>query len=399
MKLACCIINHRSSTLEERERFQLLRNELSTATSEFKRITGCSEVLVLATCNRVEFYIAGPKKIDVRAYVKDFYEERGIEVDGDFERFWFIRQGTSVARHLFKVVCGLDSVLLGEYQVAGQVKDAYSAACSVSGPGKILHKLFHYSFQISKHVRTVTQIGEGSQGLAGAAFELVQKAITSSNKKVNVVLIGVNHLTENLISRFAKVDCSVTIVNRTIYNAEKIARSNGVRIVSLEELPDVLKTVDLLFSMTSARGCLLELSDLAERPNGRPLIMVDLAIPRDINPDVADLPYVTLYDLDDIKRYLNDKTREKVANIPATDELIESQVSLFESWRKSVNKIDNTMLRKSLDSDRREILQKFSDCFKEGEQKALDAFSKNLLKQFLRRITSQSVADKVKEDL
>ncbi|HHE46473.1 MAG TPA: glutamyl-tRNA reductase, partial [Bacteroidetes bacterium] len=218
MPLTCCGINHRTGSLADREPFQLQRGELAQATLDFKRISGVEELVVLATCNRVEFYCRGAEKPDPRNSIIEFFRRRGVGQPERLRQHWFFRQGTSVARHLFKVASGLDSPLLGEYQVLGQVRDAYSLGCSVSGPGKFLHKLFHHAFQIAKRVHSETGIGAGVQGLAGASLELVRKRFDGELAGRRALIVGVNSSTEMLLSRLVREGVDVTVANRTVYS-------------------------------------------------------------------------------------------------------------------------------------------------------------------------------------
>ncbi len=387
MPIICCGINHRTGSLVEREPFQLQRADLAQATADFKRISGLSEVVILATCNRVEFYCRDAVKSDPKESVIRFYRERGVNDADSMDGIYFIRQGTSASRHLFKVVSGLDSPLLGEYQILGQVKDAYSAACSVSGPGRFLHKLFHHAFQIAKLVRSETDIGTGVQGLAGASLELIAKHFDGNLAGKRVLIVGVNSSTEMLLSRLSKEKLDITVANRTLYSAEKIVRPYNARAISLNDLSTSLKSTDMVFSVTSAPDYLVQPEHFNAEWSGS-LIAVDLAVPRNIDPQVGDLPGVILLDLDDLKAYLDSVQQERAVDLPYALDLIEEQVRVYELWRKSAVGDSGAALRHLLEIDRKEILRRFRDSFRQGDQKALDAFAKSLYKQFLRRVNN-----------
>lgn len=387
MPLVCCGINYRTGSLEEREPFQLQRSDLAQATTDFKRISGLSEVVVLVTCNRVEFYCHDAVKSDPKESVVRFYGERGVAKMDHFNDLYFIRQGTSASRHLFKVASGLDSPLLGEYQILGQVKDAYSSACSVSGPDRYLHKLFHHAFQIAKLVRSETDVGSGAQSLAGASVELVSRHFGENLAGKNILIIGVNSSTEMLLSRLSKEDTGITIANRTLYNAEKIARPYEAEVISLDDLRPALKSTDVIFTVTATPGYMVRFEDFADdRRND--VVAIDLAVPRDIDPRVGGLAGVTLLDLDDLKAHLDRVQQERAVDLPYALDLIEEQVRLYELWRKSALGDGSAALRQLLEIDRKDILKRFRDSFRQGDQKALDAFAKSLYKQFLRRVNN-----------
>jgi len=386
MPLTCCGITHRTGSLNDREPFQLQRADLADATVAFKRISGIEELVILATCNRVEYYCRGPIKPDPHEAVIEFFRSRGVEHPESIKDHWFFRQGTSVARHLFKVASGLDSPLLGEYQILGQVKEAYSAACSVSGPGKFLHKLFHQAFQISKRVRSETDISGGVQGLAGASLELVRKNLGSDLTGRKALIIGVNSSTEMLLKSLTRQNVYVTVANRTLYSAEKIVKPYNATAISLDEMPLALKRADILFSVTSTPGFIVIPSHFTERDKAKPIMAVDLAVPRDIDPRIGEMEGIVLLDLDDLKYHLDAVQEEREADVHIALEIIEEQVRNYEYWRRAIIAGGNAALRQILEHDRQEIIKRFRDGFRESDQKALEALSKNLFRQFLRRI-------------
>ena len=163
--------NHRTATVAEREPFQLQRREVGEATLLYKRLSRVSEALILATCNRVEFYRVDPHRGRPGQEVVEFYRRRGVQDPERVLEYAYRHVGAGAVRHLFRVISGMDSLVLGEEQIPGQVKEAYSASCGVGGPGKVLHKLFHNAFRVSKRVRSETQLGDGVRSVAGAAVE------------------------------------------------------------------------------------------------------------------------------------------------------------------------------------------------------------------------------------
>jgi len=387
MPIICCGINHRTSSLAERELFQHQRVELAQATVEFKRISGLEEVVILTTCNRIEFYCCDAVKTDPKAAIISFYRDRGIAETERLERIYFIRQGTSASRHLFKVVSGLDSPLLGEYQVLGQAKYAYSAACSVNGPGKFLHKLFHHAFQIAKLVRSETDIGSGIQSLAGASIEMVLDHFNGALHGKRALIIGVNSSTEMLLARLSREGVKITVANRTHNAAAKMVRPYGATALPLDGIVSTLKNTDMLFTVTSSPDYLVHPDDF-KGGRSKLFIAVDLAVPRDINPQVGEIDGLTLLDLDDLKVYLDKAQVKRAVDLPYALDLIEEQVRVYELWRKSTIGDSGSALRELLEIDRREILKRFKDSFRQGDKKALEAMSKNFYRQFLRRVNS-----------
>ncbi len=394
LRLSCCGFTHRTTSLKERELLQIPRQEQAAATALFKKITGAREAAVLATCNRIEFYRADPTKVDARAGMREFYAQRGVVDDKLLERGVFVRQGSSVARHLFKVAAGLDSELLGEYQVLSQVKEAYSAACSVNGPGPALHKLFHFAFSTAKLVRSQTGVGAGAQGLAGAAVDILRRQIGLEMTGKRALVIGVNKSTEMLLQHLQKESAATILFNRTLFKAEKLAHLFKAQAEPLEALPKYLQTADFVFSSTSSPQPIITVGMVKTRPPDHPLWIVDLAVPRDVEAKVGEAANVSVLDLDDLKHYLEVIQRERSVDLPLALEIVEQQVLAYEQWRRSASSNGQEALRQALEEDRLMILDRFKDNFREGDRKALEAFSRSLCRQILRRLNIQSAPRK-----
>lgn len=389
MHLTCCGINHHNGTLEDRERFQLQRSDIAQAVADFQQISSALEAAIVVTCARIEFYRVDKEKVDPRESVLEFYRQRGVKEIELLSSLLFVNQESTASRQLFKVTAGLDSLLVGETQVHGQVKEAYSAACSVDGAGKILHKLFHNAFNVSKRVHSETEISSGAIGIAGAAVELIHQQGYDRLNGMKAVVIGANRSAEMILARLTREGVNATLVNRTLYKAEKAARPYGATALPLTKLKSCLNDAQFLFSATSAPDYLVTTDLLKNSKVSKPLLAVDLAIPRDIDPEIALLPAVSLFDLEDIKRHLHNVLEDHLTDLPYANDLIEEQVLAFDRWRRESGGNNQEELRQLLDEDRREILVRYQDNFRCGDAKALEAFSRNLYRQFLRRIASQ----------
>lgn len=385
MFLTCCGISHRTALLEMRERFQLAPGELTAATADYRSIADADEAVVIASCNRMEFYSVTRKKRDPRALVADFYRARSVEFLDEYSSLFFVRHGSSAARHLFKVTSGLDSLVTGESQIVSQVKDAYSSACAASGPGPILHKMFHRAFQVSKRVRSETAVGDGVTGLAGASVDVARSKLEGKPEGFHILLIGVNSSSEIILHRLAGSAASATIANRTLSKAERLAKIYGARAVELEALPESIASADVIFSATSSKGYIVKPEMIGSRKE-RPLLAIDLAVPRDIDPELSAMRGVQLIDLDDLKHHLALISRSRQADLYYALQLVEEQVAAFEAWRLSTNGSE-AAVRQLVELDRAAYVEKFRESFAPREIKALDAFSRQLCRQILRRVS------------
>ena len=311
-----------------------------------------------------------------------YYRHRGLKNTAVLRDICYSRQGTTAARHLFRVASGLDSLVLGEDQIFHQVKQAYSSACAVGGPGQILHKVFHLAFQVAKQVRNDTNIAAGPRNVPGAAMELLQRRMDGKTIE-NAVIIGVNNLSEIFLETLTKKDVHCTLANRTPYHAQKMAGGYGAAFASLEDIPGLLTSADAVFTVASSPEYLINPEDVAGRDEQ--LFIVDIAVPRNVNPEVSILEEVTLLDLQDLKRHLDVTASRRSDDVPLAEEMIELQVGAYSAWRaKTLGQEKLLKLKEALDYTRQQELEKVRVSFRKSDMKALDGFSSSIMREFLR---------------
>jgi len=382
MGLSLCGISHKTAAVEEREIFQLTRAEMMDATERYKQISGAEEAVIVATCNRVEFYQYTPQKSDPLTPVIDFYKERGIDAGDAFRGLGYIRQKTTVARHLFRVASGMESMVLGEDQVFHQLKDAYSAACAVGGPGKILHKIFHQSFQAGKRVRAETQIGKGPRSVPGAALDLLKERFADYSPP-GALIIGVNELTNILLEGLMRWEIPVFVANRTLEKAEKLVSAYKAKAIPWEDIKATIPQVGMILSATSSSKPVLS-ADLF-KPRTDPFFIVDLAVPRDVSPEVGKIDGVRLLGLQDIQKYLDHVEYLRSEDLPKADAIIEEKVAEYSTWRAKLRQQSKILkMHRDLNRLRQEELERYKDGFHISEYRALDSFSQALVKNFMR---------------
>ena len=243
-------INHKTSSISEREVFQIGKKEISGALKYFKSRKEVEGVVIISTCNRLEFYLVLNQNTDPFSIVKDFYfDKKQIDAVTKIESFYLYNQ-SKVASHLFRIVSGLESVVLGEYQIQGQIKDSYSIACSEKTADKILHKLFHAAFRTGKSVRTHTKIGSGKQSLSGVAYQLINEAIKKDDA---ITIIGVNENTKIIAEKLNHSGfTNLNFLNRTLYKAEELAEKYNGTAFTLNKIEEPLAKSKCLFSCTGS---------------------------------------------------------------------------------------------------------------------------------------------------
>ncbi|UCD17330.1 MAG: glutamyl-tRNA reductase [Candidatus Zixiibacteriota bacterium] len=333
--LSVCGVNHTSTTVEQRAPLQLSRDDIAEAHSRFSRLTGVKESTIVATCNRIEFYAVIDRPYDIFEHVAAFYaESRDLDISGLREQF-YIRKNKHAVDHLFRVSAGIDSMILGENQILGQIKEAYSSACRVKAAGKIIHRLFHQGFRVGKLVRTDTEMGRGACSVSSASMEFLQPKIERL-KNPAVLFIGVSKmisLAAESLHQLEKVH--FTFANRTLEKARQLAVKYGADAYPLSELPALLARADVVITCTGATEPIVsskQLQLLAREMPEKRLIIIDMAVPRDFELEKRSLANIELYDLEDIGQYVRERQKLREQAIPRAEEIIERKLSEFMYW-------------------------------------------------------------------
>jgi glutamyl-tRNA reductase len=339
--LSVCGINHKLSSTEQREPLQIGRDQMAGANATFGGQAGVMESVIISTCNRVEFYFVSNSERSPFDIVKQFYMDfKGLDIS-DLQEMFYVRKGSHTASHLFKVSAGMDSMVLGEDQILGQVKEAYSSACSVKVVGKVIHRLFHQAFRVGKQVRTDTEMGGGACSVSSAAVGLLKDRM-GDLEKPSILFIGVNQMIALAASGLSKIeDAEFVFANRTHEKAVSLAGKYNAEGHPLTSLPDLLPTADIVVSCTGSEYPIITeaMMDGIIAHNGgrfgedgRVLTIVDLAVPRDVEFDGSCYSAVDVLNMDDIKEYVNNQEIKKQAEIPKAQEIIDRRLGEFVYW-------------------------------------------------------------------
>ena len=326
MELVCVGLNHRTAPVEVRERFAVPAGKLGDSAKELLGISGLEEGVVLSTCNRTEFYIAGEHAGEAAAELRrKLAAEHGVESDPH----WYEHHRIDAAKHLCRVVSGLDSMVLGETEIFGQTKDAYRQALDAGATAGVLNRLFQRAFGVGKRVRTDTRIQEGATSVAGAAVELAEK-IFGKLAGCRVIVIGAGEMSRQtaqaLVSRGAS---TVFVTNRSYDKAVGLAEEMGGRAVHFDEWQAVLAGVDVVISSTSAPHPVVlphHIESVRRVRKFRPLFLIDIAVPRDIDPACGEIEEVYLYDIDTLEQLAGEARVRRERQIAECDRIIEEEL-------------------------------------------------------------------------
>jgi glutamyl-tRNA reductase len=318
-------LSHRTAPLELLERMAIRDERLPKALGDLVARDFLSEAVVLSTCHRVEIYAVAERFHGAMADVRHFLSELSFVPPEDFSDHLYVHYDDAAAAHLFSVAAGLDSVVVGETQILGQVRDAWERARQEEAAGARLSLLFRQALEVGKRARTDTAIARGITSLSQAAVAMASERLSSLPER-NVVVLGAGEMGAGLIDEVADAavpGSRVTVANRTWARAQQLAERAGGRAVTLDGLAAALADADLLLTSTGSTTVVVtaeQLSDvLAGRPE-RPLLIVDLGMPRDIDPAAADLAGVSLLGLADVERFVAanlDERRKEVAPVRA----------------------------------------------------------------------------------
>ena len=360
MTLFACGVNHQSAPVDMRERIVFGPDELPGALSELHRCDGVEEAAILSTCNRTDLYLGLQAGSDdaVRSWFQGYH---GLS-KRDLERHMYTHHADGAVRHVMRVASGLDSMVLGEPQILGQLKSAYGAARSSGTVGTLLGKLFQQAFFVAKRVRTDTAIGASPVSVAFAAVALARQILGDLSTHT-ALLIGAGETIE-LAARHlsAKGLGRMVIANRTLESAHRLASEFGGYAIELAEIPVHLAEADIVIASTGSPDAILHAEDVRRAMKSRrrrPVFMVDIAVPRDIDPEVGTLPDVYLYTVDDLHEVIEENRNSRRDAARQAEEIIDQHVGRFMGWlgtREVLATING--VRGSAEASRDEVLER-----------------------------------------
>lgn len=336
MHLVLVGLSHHTAPLEVRERIGISRSMVPAALDRLAA-DGCDDAVLLSTCNRTEVYAvtSDPAAMGERIIgcLADYRGVRREEIDAAL----YVRTDADAARHLFRVAAGLDSLVVGEPEILGQVKDAYKVASEGRGTGSVINRLFHGAFAIGKRVRTKTGLSEGAVSLSYAALSLARK-IFGDLAAHHFLVFGAGEMARLSALHFTEHVASTTIAARRQDRGEVLAAEVSGRVVAWEARFEALVAADILVSATGSPGLVLDAAEMRRvlgARRGRPMFVVDLAVPRDIAPEVSRLEEVFLYNIDDLRGIVQENLARRQDAVAKAERLVNDEVAVWYGWLRS----------------------------------------------------------------
>ncbi|MEW5735529.1 MAG: glutamyl-tRNA reductase [Thermodesulfobacteriota bacterium] len=391
MEIVLLGLNHQTAPVAVRERVAFSAAQAEEALGRIAPSARVAEALLISTCNRVEFVCAADDPEGCCSAIKDFLAGEKQVAPKDLSPHLYTYTGDDAVRHLFRVAASLDSMILGEPQILGQVKQSYRLAVTARSSGVLISRLMHQAFAVAKKVRKETGIGDHAVSVSYAAVELAKKIFGELAGK-KVLLIGAGEMAELAVEHLIANQASdVLVANRTFERAVDLAGAFSGTPVRFEEIPELLKTADIVISSTGAPGLIVTRSDVKAvmRPRrNRPLFFIDIAVPRDIDPEINRVENAYVYDVDDLSGVVEKNLDERRSEAVKAERIVDTAVVRFRDWRLSLDVVPTIVaLRDKWEAMRRQEVEKsLARALKnlsEEERQAVDRLTEAIMNKAL----------------
>ncbi|MBM4257262.1 MAG: glutamyl-tRNA reductase [Deltaproteobacteria bacterium] len=383
-------LNHRSAPVEVRERLAFNNGTLEPALRRLVDTETVREGMILSTCNRVEIITSTADVAAADVRVKEFLAETQGASRAAFEEHLYTRSGKDALVHLFRVAASLDSLVVGEPQILGQVKDAYAAATEVGTLGEILHRCFHKTFAVAKRVRSETRIAAKAVSVSSAAVELARSIFDHLHDKTAMVIgageigeLAVRHLQNHGIGK-------VLVTNRTYSRAVELAQEFNGTVVPFEQFPAHLPNADIIIGSAGGNDYLVGPTIVQEALRGRkrrPMFFIDLGVPRNFDPRLNDIENIFLYDIDDLQQVIEENKDEREREAQKAEAIVAEEVESFWQWLSGLEVTPTIVaLREKAEAIRQRELERVFAALKElppHAQKAIEALSLGIVNKLL----------------
>jgi len=383
-------LSHKSAPIEVREKLYFPEETIPAALSKLMSYEGVRESLIISTCNRVEIYASvadSAKGVDrIKQFISDYHGIAREALEGSL----YVYPDAQGVRHTFRVASSLDSLVLGEAQILGQIKDAYDIALKAKTTSTILNKLIKKSISVAKRVRTETKLAEGAVSISSAAVELAKKIFGDLTGKT-VMLLGAGEMAElaaqHLLSNGVK---NIMVANRTFERAEELAKEFKGDAIRFEHFPDALVMVDILICATGAQQFVVKRDMVAKVIKDRrhkPIFMIDISNPRNIDPEVDKVDNVYLYDIDDLQSKVDVNTEGRAKEAETAEELVTQEVETYLQWERGLDAVPTIVdLREKIEDIRKREVEKTIGSLNgitEDQKRAVDMMSQAIVNKLL----------------
>lgn len=384
-------LSHASAPVEVRERVAFSGQGLAMGLSMMVSRPAVLEGVILSTCNRTELYAVVSNPEEGREALRAFIlEERDLPAEV-FEEFFYFLEGDEAIRHLFRVAGGLESQILGEGQILGQVKDAQASAQLHRTIGSVLDSLFRFAVTAGKRVRTETDISRGAVSVSSAAIELAKETLEGFDGK-SILILGTGKMGELAAKQLPGYNFEkIYVANRTLTSAQQLAARIGGEAVPFHDMQEALERIDMLICSTGAPHYVLspsEMQPVIEQRGGKPLLIVDVSVPRNIDPELGAVPGITLFDVDDLQSVATRNRAEREVVAREAESILETEIQGYQTWLKNFRMTPTISSFRNKAQDLREqelkrFWDKHSQDFTPEQRQRVEAMTQAMMNKFL----------------
>lgn len=386
MRLVMIGINHDTAPVEVRERLAFDRTACEETLEELLARPDVAGAVLLSTCNRTELYArqaegAGPLPAFAASLIRELI--RIASAGGLDPALFQTRLNDDAVRYICRVTAGLESMMKGESQILAQVKDAYRIACGVRGCDAVLHRLLHSAFRVGKRARAATDIGVGAMSVGLAAVQLAQDVFGELHDR-SVLVTGAGEIAALAASHLANRGATLVVANRTEDRARALAEKFGGKVAPFEQLSQAIAGVDLVITSTSAAKHLITEAMMLDIGSGRPALMIDLAVPRNVDPAVAAIDGVSLYDIDSLRTVVDRNLDRRSAAVPQVEDLINEEAEAFGRRLKSLELVPTIQdMISVVETIRRNEIERVAGHFSAEQLEQIDKLTRSIVKKIL----------------
>jgi len=390
MRICHIGLNHKTAPVELRERLAVDEASITAILRQLVSLPSIREAVLLSTCNRVEMTVVTHDPDAAVAAVHEWFADKAeMEMERVCEHLYAHATDAAV-RHLFSVASGLDSLVLGEPQILGQVKSSYEHALAAGSAGHVLHRLYQSTFAAAKRARSETGIGKQAVNISSCAVELARHIFGDLSGKT-VLLMGAGEMAELAARHLRTNGCTdILVANRTLSRAQNLALEFEGHALTLEQLSEYLDAADIVLSSTGASTFVLlpdQVRSAMRKRMGKPMFLVDIAVPRDIDPRIADIDDAYLYDIDDLQQVVQGNVELREQEAEQANQIIEQEAASFLGWLKSLESVPLIRsIQQRMDIQRREEMKKalrYMKDFDAEQIEAVERFSRALMKRYM----------------
>jgi len=395
MKILIVGLNHKTAEIEIREKVAFDGDKLGDALDALKGLSQLKENMILSTCNRVEVYANVRDAVEGTECIKNFLSDFHNVPRSLLEKSLYVYAGKDAVRHIFRVAGSLDSMIVGEPQILGQLKDAFEFALKRKSTGVLLNRLMRKALSVAKRVRTETKIAHAAVSISFAAVELAKKIFEDLSRE-SFMLIGAGEMAELAVRHLLRNGVkNVLVTNRTYERAEELAREFNGRAIEFDRFPEELVHTDIVICSTGAPHYIIskpEMYKTMKQRKGKPMFIIDISVPRNIDPEINDIENVYLYDIDDLESVININIQERNKEAQKAEKIVGEEIDAFLRWQESLSVVPTIVaLKQKAEVIRKVEFEKTSRRLNgvgEKELKEIEALTNSIINKLLHMPTA-----------